>query len=805
MAIRMTGLQSGLDTDAIIEQLMKAEKTKQTKVENKKTKLEWKKDIWSSLNSKLVSFQQTWASKMRLQSSYKTKKAVSSNENKLVATAKSTTPNGSYNIQVQKLATTQYVTSGVLTSRDGSTVKSDTKLSDLMGDSFKEGSEITINGTKTATLIVDSTTTVGDFVTSCSQAGLTASFDEKQQRMFISSATSGKDGKFSITATQSSDDVVSTRSDLRNALDYYNLSSSDKSKVNSAMADYAAYINSTDAAEREEAQAVLDTLQDITEKNAETVARTALKEQYLADYKAQFITENEDGSLAYAGDADADAALKEFYEMSDDEFAALDNDAKTEFAKNMVEKSSAEKAAAYMQTDETKEKVENIVAAAKAQTALETLQGIAEKNVETAAKAAVKEQYLADYKAQFITENADGSLTYVGDADADAAIKESREMSDEEFAALDNASKAVIAKQWVETTSAKKAAAYMETDEAKEKVAEIVAADESGRNSNIEAMADAYAAAQGADTAPASSGILSVIGLSDIDENTSATDTDGRSMAVIAAQDSVVSVNGAIITGSDNTLEVNGLTLELKDATAPGESINITVSNDTDSVYDMVKDFLKEYNSLLKEMNTMYYADTAKGYDPLTDEQKEEMSDDEIEKWEKKIKDSLLRRDDSLEGVINVMKNAMMGSVTVDGKSYSLASLGIMTSTDYTEKGLLHIYGDADDTVYADKDNKLKGLIDSDPDLVMNILTGLTTNLYNNMSKKMQSTPMSSTLTFYNDKQMTSQIEDYKKQISKWETKLKEMEDRYYSQFTAMEKAMASLQSQQAALSGLFG
>lgn len=692
MAIRMTGLQSGLDTDAIIEQLMKAEKTKQTKVENKKTKLEWKKDIWSSLNSKLVKFQQTWASKMRLQSSYKTKKAVSSNENKLVATAKSTATNGAYNIQVQKLATTQYVTSGVLKNQDGSTVKSSTKLSDLMGDSFREGSEITINGTKTSTLIVDSTTTVSDFLASCNQAGLSASFDEKQQRMFISSATSGENGKFSITATQSSDDVVSTRSDLRTALDYYNLSSSDKSKVNSAMADYAAYVNSADEEEQEKAQA-----------------------------------------------------------------------------------------------------------------ALETLQGIARKNVETAAKESVKEQYLADYKARFITEDEDGKVTYVGDAAADAELKAVRQMSDEEFAALTPAEKAVLAKQMVDTTSEKKATAYMKTDEAKEKVEDIVSADEDTRNGNIETLADAYAAAEDADAAPAASGILSAIGLTSIDGNTSVTDTDGSSMAVIAAQNSVVVVNGATITGSDNKVEVNGLTLELKDVTAVGESINITVSNDTDSMYGMIKDFLKEYNELLKEMNTKYYADTAKGYEPLTDEQKEEMSDDEIEKWETKIKDSLLRRDDSLYGVINVMKNAMMGSVTVDGKSYSLASLGIMTSTDYTEKGLLHIYGDEDDTVYADKDNKLKAMIDSDPDLVMNILTGLTTNLHTNMAKKMQANKLSSSLTFYNDKQMTSQIEDYKKQISKWETKLKEMEDRYYAQFTAMEKALASLQSQQSALSGLFG
>ena len=93
----------------------------------------------------------------------------------------------------------------------------------------------------------------------------------------------------------------------------------------------------------------------------------------------------------------------------------------------------------------------------------------------------------------------------------------------------------------------------------------------------------------------------------------------------------------------------------------------------------MIKDFITEYNSVLGEMNKSYKAASARDYDPLTDEQKESMSDDQIEKWETKIKDSLLRRDSTLDGIINSMKNAMMSTVEVDGKKYSLSSLVIMT------------------------------------------------------------------------------------------------------------------------------
>ena len=62
-----------------------------------------------------------------------------------------------------------------------------------------------------------------------------------------------------------------------------------------------------------------------------------------------------------------------------------------------------------------------------------------------------------------------------------------------------------------------------------------------------------------------------------------------------------------------------------------------------------VKDFLTQYNALINEMTSFYNADSAKGYEPLTDEEKDALSDTEVEKWEQKIKDSLLRRDESLK------------------------------------------------------------------------------------------------------------------------------------------------------------
>ena len=84
-------------------------------------------------------------------------------------------------------------------------------------------------------------------------------------------------------------------------------------------------------------------------------------------------------------------------------------------------------------------------------------------------------------------------------------------------------------------------------------------------------------------------------------------------------------------------------------------------------------------------------------------------------------------------------------------------------------------------------------------------MAGLTNSLYDALNEKMKSTTMSSALTFYNDKEMTKQMTQYKKDIKSWETKLQTMEDRYYRRFSAMEKALASLNSQQSSLSSYLG
>ena len=185
----------------------------------------------------------------------------------------------------------------------------------------------------------------------------------------------------------------------------------------------------------------------------------------------------------------------------------------------------------------------------------------------------------------------------------------------------------------------------------------------------------------------------------------------------INAQDAVIELNGAQYTNSNNTFSINGLNITATSESEKDESGNykattLTVSNDIDTVYNSIKDFFKKYNEIINEMDKLFNADSAKDYEPLTDEEKDAMSEDEIKEWEQKIKDALLRRDDNLRTVINTLKDGMSKQFPINGNTYSLSSFGINTlsffEADENERGSYHIDGDSDDEKTKGNSDKLK-------------------------------------------------------------------------------------------------
>ena len=703
MPLRMTGMTSGLDTDSIVSALMEAQTTKKTKVENKKTKLEWTQNIWTGLNKKLYSFYTDSAGKMRFQSSYQTKKAASSDASILTATAQSSASSGSYTVKVNQLAAAQYVTSAKVSAKSTdasgkvteSKVTSDTKLSALGFDTEGDTTIEITAGEKTINLNVDETTTVRDFVNALKDAGLNASFDEKQGRFFISAKESGADGKFTITSKTMTGEQVAAQNKLMDSVDYSNLSSGDQDTVKKILSDLKNAQDTSAVADAEKS------LQDISDRTAKEKAteyyNNKLTDDMLSQYKYETDGTDGTGDAHKAGDIDY-SKVKQVLQNADlDKDVYTDSDRLIVLKQKIIEPAVTEKLASKEYTD----KIDNAVTS-----------GLEDAGIEK----------------------------------------------------------------------------------------------QSERYSTIRLAVNGYAQAMKDGTEQSKESALKLLGMDDIDGSAVKESADGTGMVVIEAADSIVQVNGATLTSSNTTLDVNGLSLNL--VSASDREVKVTVSNDSTAVYDAIKDFVEQYNSALSEMNKYYYADSARGYDPLTDDQKEAMSDEKVEKWETKIKDSLLRRDSTLSGILETFRTSLTG-ITVkasDGKTYSLANLGITTGKDYKEYGLLHIKGDEDDTDYADSENTLQSMINSDPDIVMEVMSGIVSNLYDSINKKISTTTtMKSALSFYNDKEMTKQMTQYKKDIKSWETKLSDMEDRYYKQFSAMETALSKLQSQQNSLASYLG
>lgn len=313
-----------------------------------------------------------------------------------------------------------------------------------------------------------------------------------------------------------------------------------------------------------------------------------------------------------------------------------------------------------------------------------------------------------------------------------------------------------------------------------------------------------------------------LIGLLGLDTDSS--NAYGDKAAKINGRDAVIVLNGVKYTNTTNDFAINGLNISVNgvtddvadpdsDACLSGlndsTAVSINTTTDSQGIYDTVKDFLTEYNNIINEITKLYNADSAGSYEPLTDDEKDKMSDTEIEKWETKIKDSLLRRDNSLSSVMNAMMTSMSQSIEINGKSYSLSSFGIQTlgflNAAENEQNAYHINGDEDDGNTSGKEDKLMAAITSDPDTVIEFMKQLTTNLYKSIDDQMQSNDLRSRYKIYNDKEMDKQYTNLTKTIKEWESKVSDKEDYYYKQFSNMETALAKLQSQTSSISSMLG
>lgn len=599
MPMRLTGMYSGLDTDSVIKELVKAKSAKVDKAKKEKTKTEWKQEAWTDLNKKIKSLFSGTLSNLRFSTSYKKKTTSISNSSAVSVITGEAAMNGVQSLSVTGLAKSGYLTGAVLKTQDGAKATGETLVKDLkFGDTeFPEGGSftVTVNG-KATNIDITAETTVKDVVGKLNEAGVSANFDEKNQRIFIASSQSGKDYDFSVTANEEGG---------FKALSLLGINSSLNDAENSkTRAEYQNLVN-------------------------------LMKELKGTDETA--------GKLVYNNGNEAD--------------------------------------------------------------------GI-------------------DYAATMANIDVNSDLY--------KAIK-----------------------------------------------ANMPAGTDDAYSIGIDVLINRAAYAEE---------VLSY--------NASSFNAGSR----IAAENATIVLNGETYESNNNNIEVNGLTFTVL---SKAENITVTTQEDTDGIYDMIRNFIKEYNSIINEMDKLYNADAAKGFEPLTDDEKEEMSEKEIEKWEKKVKDAVMRKDSSLNTVASAMKEAMQTGFKVGEKTMFLSDFGIETLSYFlapeNEKNAFHIAGDDKDNETSGLTDKLKSMIATDSETVISFFTQLSREVYGKLDKISSSSDYTTKGSFFEDKKYKTDITNYEAKIKELEKKLAAYEDKYYAKFSKMEVAMSKLQNSTNSLVSMLG
>ncbi len=260
-------------------------------------------------------------------------------------------------------------------------------------------------------------------------------------------------------------------------------------------------------------------------------------------------------------------------------------------------------------------------------------------------------------------------------------------------------------------------------------------------------------------------------------------------------------LNGLETQRTSNNFTINGVTFTLKDTIDPvagDQPVSVSVQNDTTKAFDNIKKFVEDYNELIDKLQGTMKEEKYRDYAPLTDEEREALTDDQIEKWEEKAKSGLLRNDQTLSSLLNQMR--MDFYTPVEGESDSmfnqLSAIGITTTANYLDGGKLQI-----------NEEKLKEALEKDADGVYNLFAadgsttgeqGIARRLRDSLSNSITTITQRAGNGMQTNSQFTlgKNLDEVNSRITDMEARLVEKEDRFWQQFTAMETAMQKMNDQ---------
>lgn len=583
MAIRITGMYSGLDTESIISELASAQSVKKNKLVKAQTKLSWKQDAWKALNTKIYSFYTNILDNMRFEGSYMRKSTKVSHPNAVSIVTSADAPNSVQTLKIGQLAKQGYLTGGKLApikDKDGNDVKVSamTKLKD-MGFSGEGSFRVKVNGRSTDITLKEDMK-ISDVVNQLNAAGLSASFDAKNQRFYVNAKSSGATADFTITSNDAGGKDILGKLGLVAAYD----TTSNEYKEYQLWASYRNDLTARGDAEAKEIAKL------IAAKKASTDSLLKANEEYQKRLDALFKDNDENSKYQIDYDendkdkvnAQADALYEELYgpetpKLDDKGQPVLDAD-----GNQVMERVGGLKKTLDDAKDALKKAQEELAELKKSGTANEAEIEAAEQKVGTAS------EKVTDAQKAFNEKNA--HYSYVkGVANIQNAIEANKETiaDNRSYYEVDPATGEPV----LDTNGKLQA-----TQKAKDEITDYF-------DDKI-AMAEQY--------------------LQDVEDYENLSDADKKALGLatkIDGRDAVIDLNGVEYTSSKNTFEINGMTITVQQEIS--EEITLTTAEDTDEIFNMIKNFFTEYNKLINEMDGLYNADSSKGYEPLLSEEKQ--------------------------------------------------------------------------------------------------------------------------------------------------------------------------------------
>ena len=291
-----------------------------------------------------------------------------------------------------------------------------------------------------------------------------------------------------------------------------------------------------------------------------------------------------------------------------------------------------------------------------------------------------------------------------------------------------------------------------------------------------------------------------------------------------AGQNAIVNIDGVTVERMSNNITANGITFQAKAVTgdyfnggvlqtgADGKlqaaagtedkAATLSATRDTDTVVKNIKEFVDEYNKLIEDLNKLTHESKSyKDYKPLTDAQKEEMSESEIKKWEEKSKTGLLSGDSDINSFLTNMRKVLYSKAD---NGFTLSMFGIDSSSEWKDYGKLEI-----------DEDKLRKAIEEHGDDVVSTFTNVATKL-NTACKNAAGTSLAAPGTLVKiagvkgkvseqTSQMKKQMDTINEYIKRLQTKYDSNKNKYWKQFNSMETALANMNSTSSYLGQMMG